>query len=397
MLEGVSVLLTIAMIKVDYKLSIAGWSVDSTQDAKTELVELETYASMDSPVNACRIALYSPPAPQPSLLEQAVGAAASAIGLGNGGGSGSGFSVQVRGQKVKFGDTMTIELTAGDASATVMTATVQSVRSSFGLLQLNGATGMQQLATTRVNQIYSSQTLNQIVSDLANQAGVNAGTIDSGGTYPYFVVHESRSALAHVRELAALEGMDVYFDTSNQLNVTAFRKSNADHTFNFGIDVLDLELNKVDGPVTHVVTYGESPASNQGSDTWHWLVKDLSPFQGDAGDTARLLTLGDRALRTKDAAAQYAAAKLGTIKDHSSVGRLVLMGNPQVALGDAFEIKNAKQPELNGLFRATWVRHVLSKSQGYLTQVGFSGQGGAQQAGSALGQLGGMAAGAIGL
>lgn len=385
------------MIKVDYKLSIAGWSVDSSQDPKTELVEVETFASMESPVNGCRVAVYAPPAPKPSLLEQAAGAAASEIGLGGGAASDSGFSVQVRGQKVKFGDQITIELTAGDASATVMTATVQSVRSSFGLTQINGTTGMQQLATTRLNQIYSNQTLNQIVGDLANQAGSSAGTIDNGATYPYFVVHESRSVLSHVRELASLEGMDVYFDTSNQLNVTMFRKSNADHTFYFGIDILDLELDTVDGPIKHVVTYGESPSSNQGSDTWPWLVKDLSPFQGDTGDTARLLTLGDRALRTKDAADNYATAKLGTVKDHSSTGRLVLMGNPEVVLGDSFEIKGAKQAELNGVFKVTSVRHNVSKSQGYLTHIFFSGQGGAQQASSQLGQLAGMAAGALGL
>lgn len=384
------------MIKVDYKLSIAGWTVDSSQDPKTELVELETFASMDSPINGCRIALYAPPAAQPSLLDQAAGAAASAIGLGGGGGD-TGFSIQVRGQKVKFTDKVTIELTAGDASGTLITADVQSIRSSFGLTEINGVTGMQKLAATRVNQVYSSQTLNQIVSDLVNQAGADTGTIDNGGTYSYFVAHESRSALAHVRELASLEGMDVYFDTSNQLNVTAFQKTSADHTFYYAIDVLDLELERVDGPVAHVVAYGESPASNQGSDTWHWLVKDLSPFQGDAGDGSKLLALGDRAIRTKDAADKFATAKLGAIKDHSSAGRLKLMGNPQVNLGDAFEIKGAKQSELNGLFKVTSVQHVFSKSQGYLTLVGFSGQGGAQQAGSRLGQLAGAAAGALGL
>ncbi len=385
------------MIKVDYKLSVAGWQVDSTQDTKTELVELETFASMDSPVNGCRISLYAPPAPQPGLLQQAVGAATSALGLGGGGAADSGFSIQVRGKKVKFDDSITIELTAGDSSSTVMTASVQSIRSSFGLTEVTGVTGSEKLAATRVNQVYSSQTLNQIVSDLAQQAGVDTGTIDQGGTYPYFVAHEGRSTLAHIRELASLEGLDLYFDTSNQLTVTAFQKTSADHTFYFGIDILDLELETINAPVTHVVTYGESPASNQGSDTWHWLVKDLSPFQGAAGDGARLLALGDRALRTKDAADQYAAARLGTIKDHSSTGRLTLMGNPQVSLGDAFEIKNAKQPELNGLFKVTSVRHSYSKSRGYLTLVGFSGQGGAKQAKSALGQLAGAVAGALGL
>ena len=55
------------------------------------------------------------------------------------------------------------------------------------------------------------------------------------------------------------------------------------------------------------------------------------------------------------------------------------------------------RPELNGLFKVTSVRHSYSKSRGYLTLVGFSGQGGAKQAKSALGQLAGAVAGALGL
>ena len=221
----------------------------------------------------------------------------------------------------------------------------------------------------------------------------------AGISYPFCasLVHESRSVLAHVRELAALEGMDVYFDESDQLNVTAFNKTSPDHTFYFGIDILDLDLLNADPVAAHVMTYSESPASNQGSDTWPWLVKDLSGFRGEAGSGATLLTLGDRAMRTKDAAGNFATAKLGSIKDHAAAGRLKLMGNPALKLGDTFEVKNAKQPELNGLFKVTSVRHVFGKATGYLTYAGFSGQGGAQQAKSALGALAGQLAGALGL
>ena len=88
-----------------------------------------------------------------------------------------------------------------------------------------------------------------------------------------------------------------------------------------------------------------------------------------------------------------ATAKSGVLKDRASQGQLKILGNPLVKLGDAIEIKDAPKPELNGLFKVTSVRHVLSKWQGYLTFIGFSGQGGAQQAGGAVGQL----AGAVGL
>jgi hypothetical protein len=143
----------------------------------------------------------------------------------------------------------------------------------------------------------------------------------------------------------------------------------------------------------HFKVYGESPSSKQGSDTWHWFAKDLSPFTAEIGSGQKLLVTQDSAAKTKDAADSLANAKSAALKDRASEGRLKILGNPLVNLGDAIEIKDAPKPELNGLFKVTSVRHVLSKWQGYLTFVGFSGQGGAQQAGGGLGQL----TGAVGL
>jgi phage protein D len=135
----------------------------------------------------------------------------------------------------------------------------------------------------------------------------------------------------------------------------------------------------------HVLVYGESPASNQGTDTWHWIAKDLSPFAGEVGEGGKTLGLHSGTVRTKDAADTLAASKYGAIKDNSAWGRLKIMGNPKVKPGDAIEIKNVEKPGLNGLFKVTCVSHVLNKQNGYLTYVGFTGSGGADEASGLLG------------
>jgi hypothetical protein len=211
------------------------------------------------------------------------------------------------------------------------------------------------------------------------------------------VVHESKNLLTHIRELAAREGMDVYFDEENKLTVQKFNKSNADHTFYFGIDILDLQLSNHQPSSDHLLVYGESPASNQGSDSWHWLAKDLKPFRCDLGSGNKRLAISDSAIRTKDGAESLAKSKLGAIKDQSTDGRLKLLGNPTVKLGDAFEIKESPKPELNGLFKVIAVRHRYNKQEGFITFVEFSGQGGAKEADGMLGQAVGALAGAIGL
>lgn len=380
------------MPHVTYQLMVANWSINSGDDPRTEFIELETKLSTYSPADSCRVLVYAPPAAQPGLLEQAVSEAGSALGIAA---EEEAFSVQIRGNEIKPADQITVELTAGEQSTKVITAEVQSVRSSLGQTKIFGVTGMQKLVDSRLNQVYENQSLNQIVNDLASQVGIATGQIETGATYSYYVVHECKSVLAHIRELAMRDGFDVYFDTDNKLNLKKFNKSSADHTFYYGIDILDLQLMNHQPTSDHIWIYGESPASNQGTDTWHWLVKDLTPFKSEVGEGVHALAIQDGAVRTKDQADQLAISKFGAIKDQSTSGRLKILGDPTVKLADAIEIKNAPKPELNGLFKIGSVRHVLNKQSGFVTFIDFTGQGGAGTAAGLLGARGDLA-GAVG-
>lgn len=386
--------------KTHCKVTIGGWSIDSSSDPRTEFASLDLNLIMNDFVDDCQVAVYAPPAPKKSLLEEAAAAAmdmaGGALGL-NGGSEKKAFSIQVRGNAINPGDPMTIELAVGDRSKKVMTAAVQSIHSSFGQTVIGGTTGKQKLANTRLNQVYENRSLLQIVKDLASQADFETGDIATGSTYSYFVVHESKSLLRHIQELAIRDGLDLYFDTENKLALKKFEKSSADHTFHYGIDILDLQLRKHQPTSNHLMVYGESPSSNQGSSTWHWLVKDLKSFRSEVGEGVQLLGLSDGAIRTKDAADSLAKAKFGAMKDQATAGRLKILGNPMVKLGDAIEIAGAPKPELNGLLRVVSVRHRYSKHDGFVTIVGFTGQGGAAAAEGLLGQAIGQLAGALGL
>jgi len=383
------------MDNATYKISINDWSVSSADDPRGEVLRLETRSGLGDPTSCCDLLLYLVPPPKPDLLGQAIGAATDALGLGDAGGEPA-FSISVRGTEVKHGDTVTIELANGDRSATVMTATVASVHSTLEYTRVIARTALQTLAGTRVNHTYQNQSVQQIVKDLAQQASIDVGDIDTGSTYPCLLVHESKSLLGAITDLGKREGLDVYVDPDNKLTVKAFSKSSADHTLYYGIHILGLSMDHRPQQAAHVTVVGESPSSNQGSNSWPWIVKDASGVKGEVGSGNGLLALRDGALRSKDAADLFAKQKFGAGKDAASRGQCRLLGNPLIKLGDAIEIKDAPKPELNGLFKVTRVRHVLSKSEGYITHVEFSGQGGAASAEGLLGGLGKLA-GAIGL
>jgi hypothetical protein len=389
--------------RVRYAVTISGWTVDSGDDPRTELVALETSTAMDSAGDLCHVRLYAPPAQRGGLLEQAAGAALGAVGAGGLGavlglaGEAGGPQLTVRGQNIAPGDAMTVELKVGDRSATVMTAQVQAMESGLEQVRVTGATATQQLAGTRVNQVYENQTVAQIAGDLAGQAGVQAGDIDQGSRISYFVAHESKSVLRCLRELARREGLDLYCDAQNRLTMKTFAKTGPDHIFRYGAELLALELTSHQASAERVRVVGESVASNKGADTWHWLARDSPPVSGQSSRGARMLAVSDGVVRTKAAADAYAAAWLGALKDQATSGRLKLLGNPEIVLGDAFEISDAPRPELNGLFKVVGVRHVLNKRDGFVTWVAFTGQGGASAAGDLLGGAVGAIGGALGL
>jgi phage protein D len=384
-------------MRVAYKLSVGGWSIDSAADPRTELLEADVSLRLNSPGDRCELILFAPPPPAPDLQGQAIAAASSLVGLGGVAAAPPAPSVPVRGVDFKHGDAVGLELAADDVSAAVVTASVQSFESSPTTLSIVARTGVQKLADARLDQVYENQTTASIVRDVAAQAGVTAGDVGGDRTWPYVVVDRSRSALRHLEELASREGADLYFDAGDRLCLKAFTKTAADHTLHYGIDLLALSVRREAKSAERVEVYGESPASQRGTSAWPWLVKDLAPLGGSVGSGVKLRARSDAALRTKDAADGRAAALLGGAGDGALRGQLLLLGRPDIALADAVEVKSAPQKELNGLYKVTGVRHRLGKATGFVTVLAVSGQGGAAQAGGLLGELGGALAGALGL
>lgn len=388
------------MLAVGYRCTIGSWSVDSRKDPHTEIVGLDVRRSSLAPIDACRVSLYLAPPARSGLLQEAAGAAAGtvsgAIGGASSGASEPAFSVDVRGNAIKDGDPIVVELVAGDLEATVFTGEVQHVISDLRHTTVVGTTGVHKLASTRLNGTYDNKSLGQIVKDLAGQCGVTIGIVEDGSQYSYFLADESKPCLDIIRGLAMRDNLDCYFDSDNKLTIKRYEKAKPDHSLHYGIDILDVEQFAMGAWGQGVRVYSESPSSNQGTDTWHWLVKDNAPYLAELGDGARRLAIQDGAVRTKASADGLATAKYGAIRDRATRARIKTLGNPKIGLGDAIEINQVPKPELNGLFKVTAVRHLFSKRGGYVTLVDVSGQGGAAAASGLLGAAGAVT-GALGL
>jgi phage protein D len=275
---------------------------------------------------------------------------------------------------VSPGEAVELELGYADSLSTAFVGSVTSVEPDLVGLHVRAVTDESKLLQLRLNQVYENQAAGQIVSDLASQAGVSTGTVQNGFDLPFYVVDDSRSAYRHCRELAERTGFDLYVSADGELTFAGFDRGSADHTFGYARDVLSLSVTTAPPRFEAVEVWGESPASSEGAEAASWLVRDFSGSVGTAG-SGPLLRVSDPAVRTGDAAATSAQGRLAALTRRATFGTAVVLGAPDVQLGDAVTFEDVPDARLEGVFQVRRVRHTLTRGEGFTTRLELLGSG----------------------
>lgn len=282
---------------------------------------------------------------------------------------------QTKKQNIKKGDPVSIELGYGDQTAAVMKGTAVNIKPSFETITIIAHTPVQKLLDLRLNQTYENQNAGDIVSDLAKQVSIDTQTVENGIKFPFYVIDHHKNCWEHLHDIAQKCGFDLYLTPDSKLIFKPFKKSSAAHTLTYGKDIISLKHFDAETDFKNVVVRGESPASSQGSDTAHWLTKSFEDFKGSTGTEKPVLSIQDAAVRTKDAADASAKGRMNIIQRKKQQGAIDIIGSANIKLGDIFEIKEAPQNFLNGLFQVRAVSHTLDKNTGFRTRIHFWGSG----------------------
>ncbi|MFH1097271.1 MAG: hypothetical protein V1749_07205 [Candidatus Desantisbacteria bacterium] len=278
---------------------------------------------------------------------------------------------QINGLKINNGDSCKVELGYKDNLIQIIEGTVEAVESTIGLVEVKGFNAISKLLNLRINQIYESQTAGAIMADLSSQAGVSIGEKEDGITLPFYVIDATRNGYEHIQDLSIKCGFDVYLTPDSKLTFKGFQKTAGDYTVEYAKDIINLEMTN-HAEERQVIVYGESPASSQGDETSHWLVKSFEDYKGTAGSEAKY-EIVDPTIRTKDAAATYAKAVVEDMKKNTINGSLTILGNAEIKLGDAVEVKGMPDTNMNGVFQVRKIQHLLSKEIGFISKIGYRG------------------------
>jgi len=275
---------------------------------------------------------------------------------------------------VSAGDAVTVELGWDGDTTLVFTGQAEAVTQEVAGTTVTAAGSQMRLMRARSDRTFTRQSAGQVVSALAGDAGVETDTVADGIDLPAYHADSARRAWEHCLGLARRCGFDCYANADGTLVFAPFTTVAADLTFRYGAEVISASLQRW-RPGDGVSMVPESPASGQGDDTSAWLVKDPSPYRGEAGGTATLV-ISDPLLRTKDAADTAAAGLVAFQQRRVVTGDVELTGDPGVTLGQAIALSGMPDDSWNDTYQVVAVRHVLDGRRGFRTQAGLGGMPG---------------------
>jgi phage protein D len=317
------------MLRINYNIEIG--SVQFKPASNSLLIKLHSQASMNAPVNYCRMVFTLP-----ADLSMAVG------------------------DKVK------VELGYDGASLnTVFSGVVTCIEWQTETVVLEAESLARQLKALHANAYFENAFAADIVKDLAAETDMATGRIEPGLRFAFYAVGSNRSAWDQISSLARQCGFDLYADSEDQL-VFGSTIPGTPEMFQFGINILTLRVEERQEAVSGVEVFGESPASfGAGPDASAWFTK--KDVKGSAGsDPKQRVYLP--AARTQELAAEI-AGNLWEAISPKKTGRLLSLGKSALVTGGSIMVSDMPVDHQNGTYKIIGVDHLVHPVKGYLTTM----------------------------
>lgn len=285
------------------------------------------------------------------------------------------------------GDPLKANLDAGDGEHQVFAGEVESVEATATSQRITASDGLVKLARLDVEAAYEDVTVDFIVKELLQQAGVEPGTLEKGPKLPSFILFRGPRALRYIQGLAALCGVDLFTDGEGKAHFAGPSTAGDLHSFQYGENVRELSIKEIQPVYDGVEFWGEGAASSQGADKYYWLPTELSGVNAKAslagdgsvssGTSGKCpIQLCSGALRSGEAVSDLAEARMKAVASRRIQGHIKVFGSPSVKPGDLVKIEGLPAhhsaaeifKDAQGL-RIRRVRHVLDMQAGFITRM----------------------------
>ncbi len=319
------------MLLVNYQITL-GSTTYTTKDYP-HLVSLQTSSTLAVPSHHCRLVLG-----QPQAL------------------------------KISPQDSITVKLGYGNSLNLIFTGIVETAEWGIDRVTVQAISSFRSLISARFNLLYEKPSAGDIVKDVAqSRLKLKVDKIESGLKFPVYALGDHISVYDHLSTLARQCGFEFYANSQDKVVFAKYKAVNT-HRSTYGDSILNVVINDPAKGVTGVEIYGESPSSQgQGEQAYSWLTK--KEVKGTAGsNTGVLLRLEDATARTEAIASTVAQSTL-VRRQQKQRGQVTLLGDANLALGDAITIAKMPLSQQNGTFKIVGVNHRLNRQQGFYTLI----------------------------
>ncbi len=264
------------------------------------------------------------------------------------------------------GDDIAISLGEEDEEELVWTGQVNDYRIGEDGLAIEGLAPTAQLSSARVCQTYLSQSIADIVTELAGD--VETDEIQCDTTLDAYTVDGRQSAWSHILDLARLVDEDVGCSAEGGLRFVPVESSGQEKSLRYGADLTSWRVGPSKAPEAMALAPLRS-GSESGSDKWHWIAKAPS----SSGKTENgMKVMG--AFSTRDAAKNLQEALVKRAQRKQIRGWVRSVGAPDIRPGDQLTLEDL--PDDPGTLRVLGVTHVLDAQSGFVSHFEVEGTGG---------------------
>ncbi len=221
------------------------------------------------------------------------------------------------------------------------------------------------LSRTRVAQAYLGQSAADVIRDLLDQAGVDAGTITADLALAAYHVDERRPAWGHLCAVARLAGVEITSAPDGTVDAAAPTSGAPDHQLRHGAELLTWVAERRSAGEAALAVLPTGAGSEAGADRWHLLLKEPD---GGAPDGP---TLVPGAIRDRDAASTAAQALTALAIRRTLGGSALITGLPTVRPGQIVELTDLTIGD-DVTARVLMVTHRLDRS-GFTTRLALGG------------------------
>jgi hypothetical protein len=290
------------------------------------------------------------------------------------------------------GDPALLELDGGDGKTTVLTGKVRGLRRGLDGVEVWAADSGADLAAVRPAATYTGQAGRQVVSALADEAGVSVGDVELDLPLAAYTTHQRRTAAEHVAYLAALGGAVASIDGGGGLNVRKRPSGPADAALLYGRELINCRVKDWPGPAATRVVIGNGPAGS--ADAGDALRPTAAPLPEDAAAPGpEALWEPSAILRTPAAALAGGAALTASEAARGKRLSALCFLQPQLRPGMTIEIQSLPAPlDDGGRWLVRRVVHRVRRAGGATTTF----EADSADAGGGTGGLLGVAVQAVG-